>query len=414
MQLVSPTNVHHLEEAQRIAHVGSWERDLATGDLWWSDESCRIMGIEPGTFAGTLEAFMGFIHPDDRHLATPTDTQLTNEATLESEYRIVRPDGSVRVVHETAEIVRDEAGRPIRLIGTCLDITERVDAEHERARLASAVEQTADSIWMQDLDNNVSYVNRAFTRDYGFEPDEIVGRHASMVDSHVHSKAFFDEIWATAAAGKTWSGAIVNRRKDGTTFEVEAVISGIKDVNGRVIGYMQTDRDVTHERALEGALERSARERESIEVALARIDSSAPPEVIASTACTEILRFSGVDTAMVLVLEPEIGWVLAHVGKGTDERPDSARHSPSRGSTTCANAPPAARGSRRWRARPDEYAFMDAIESPPDPQHRLRAVPWPGRHPRPDRDRSTTTRRPPIHSSNACRRWSRSGRSSGP
>ncbi len=363
MHLVTPSHPRHLEEAQRIAHVGSWERDLTTGDLWWSDESCRIMGIEPGTFAGTLDAFLGFIHPDDRHLATLTDSQLATETTVDSEYRIVRPDGTVRVVHETAEIVRDPDGIPIRLIGTCLDITERVEAEHERARLASAVEQTADSIWMQDLDNNVSYVNRAFTRVYGYEPEEIVGRHASLVDSHIRPISFFDDIWATAAAGKTWTGAIVNRRKDGSLFEVEAVISGIKDPNGQVIGYMQTDRDVTRERALESALEREARERESIEATLARIDSSAPPEVIASTACAEIIRASGVDTAMVLILEPQVGWVLAHVGTGSENVPLGAAIPASRLQYLRDRAVggPWVEG---WRLRPDEYAFMDALETP--------------------------------------------------
>ncbi|HEY6012908.1 MAG TPA: PAS domain-containing protein, partial [Candidatus Limnocylindrales bacterium] len=360
-----------MEEAQRIAHVGSWERDIASGALWWSDESCRIMGIEPGTFAGTLEAFLGFIHPDDRNMATLTPAQLESETTVDSEYRIVRPDGTVRVVHETAEIVRDTAGTPIRLVGTCLDITERVEAEHERALLASAVEQTADSIWMQDLDNNVSYVNLAFTSTYGYTPDEIIGKHASIVDSHRHPISYFDEIWATARAGKTWTGAIVNRRKDGSLFEVEAVISGIRDASGRIMGYMQTDRDVTRERALEGALERNARERESIEVALNRIDSSAPPEVIATTACTEILRFSGVDSAMVLILEPDLGWVLAHVGTGTPNVPVGAAIPASR----LAYLRERAVGGpwvEAWRLRPEEYAFIDAVE-PPQRHSRLYA-----------------------------------------
>jgi PAS domain S-box-containing protein len=375
MSLVSTSHTRHLEEAQRIARVGSWERDLATGELWWSDESCRIMGIEPGTFVGTVEAFLDFVHPDDRHLATPTEQELATETTRDSEYRIVRPDGTVRVLHETAEVVRDPTGKPIRLMGTCLDMTERVEAEQDRARLASAVEQTADSIWMQDLDNNVSYVNPSFTRIYGFEPDEIVGRNASLVDSHKQTKAFFDEIWATAAAGRTWSGLIVNRRKNGTLFEVEAVISGIKDANGRLIGYMQTDRDVTRERALESAIEHDARERESIETALARIDPMATPEVIAATACAEIIRFSNVEAAFVIILEPNEGWVLAHVGTGSENVPVGA----SIPATRLAYLRDRAVGGpwvEAWRTRPDEYAFMDAVEPPR--QHSRAYAPFSG------------------------------------
>lgn len=353
----------HLDEAQRIAHVGSWERDIASGFLWWSDESCRILGIDPGTFAGTLAAFLTFVHPDDRPLAVISDAELASAATHEAEYRIIRPDGSVRVIHEIAEIVRDPAGDPIRLIGIIQDITERVAAEAERARLASAVEQTADSIWMQDLDNNVTYVNRAFTKAYGFEPNEIIGRHASIVDSGKHDPAMFDDVWMTAAAGRTWTGSVINRRKDGSVFEVEAVISGIYDASGQLLGYMQTDRDVTRERALESALERDARERESIEAALGRIDSSAPPEVIAATACAEIIKFSDVETAFVLVLEPGEGWVLAHLGPGSENVPSGASLPAARLEYLRERA---AGGPwvEAWRPRPDEYAFLDSIETP--------------------------------------------------
>lgn len=353
----------HLDEAQRIAHVGSWERDIASGHLWWSDESCRILGIEPGTFAGTLPAFLDFIYPDDRPLAVITDAELATAATHEAEYRVVRPDGSVRVIHEIAEIVRDVDGVPIRLIGTTQDITERVAAEAERARLASAVEQTADSIWMHDLNGLITYVNRAFSKAYGYEPHEIVGRHGSIIDSGTHGPAFFAEVWTTAAAGRTWTGSVINRRKDGSVFEVEAVISGIYDASGQLLGYMQTDRDVTRERALESALERDARERESIETALGRIDSSAPPEVIAATACAEIIKFSDVETAFVLVLEPNEGWVLAHVGPGSENVPTGATLPASRLEylrDRAAGGP----WVEAWRPRPEEYAFLDAIQAP--------------------------------------------------
>jgi PAS domain S-box-containing protein len=375
MQLVSPSHTRHLEEAQRIAHVGSWERDLATGELWWSDESCRIMGIEPGTFSGTLDAFLAFVHPDDRRLATPTRDQLATEMTMESEYRIVRRDGTVRVVHETAEVVRDRDGTPIRLLGTCLDITERVQAEDERVRLASAVEQTADSIWMQDLDNNVSYVNRAFSLAYGYESGEIVGRHASIVDSQTHPAALFDHIWATARAGKTWTGALVNRRKDGSLFEVEAVISGIKDASGKVIGYMQTDRDVTRERALESALEREARERESIEATLARIDSSATPEQIAATACSEIVRFSSVEAAFVIILEPTEGWVLAFEGPGRELFPTGTAIPAGRLELLRERAS-GGPWVEAWHVRPQEYACLDS--SVPQRMHSRAYAPFAG------------------------------------
>ncbi len=361
--LQQPEPRHHLDEAQRIAHVGSWERDIASGYLWWSDESCRILGIEPGTFQGTLDAFLGFVHPEDRALSVLTDDELAHAVSHEAEYRIVRPDGTVRVIHEIAEIVRDPNGTPIRLIGTTQDITDRVATEAERALLASAVEQTADSIWMHNLDGDVTYVNRAFSQAYGYEAPEIVGQHGSIVDSGHHEPSFFENIWRNTAAGETWTGSVINRRKDGSVFEVEAVISAIHDANGTLIGFMQTDRDVTRERALESALERDARERESIETALGRIDLSAPPEVIAATACAEIIKFSDVETAFVLVLDPDEAWVLAHVGTGSENVPSGATLPAGRLEYLRERA---AGGPwvEAFRPRPEEYAFLDAIQPP--------------------------------------------------
>jgi PAS domain-containing protein len=128
---MTPARSRHLDEAQRIAHVGSWERDIATSKLWWSDESARIMGAEPGTFGGTLDAFLAFVHPDDRHMATPTPEDLARGNRRESEYRIIRPDGTIRIIHEIAEVIRDDHGTP-SADGHDQHITERA-AEEDRA-----------------------------------------------------------------------------------------------------------------------------------------------------------------------------------------------------------------------------------------------------------------------------------------
>ena len=164
-----------LADAQRIAHLGSWERDVATGALRWSDESHRIFGLEPGTFAGTVEDFRAFIHPDDRALAAPTPAELAAGDPEPIDYRIIRADGVVRTVHEEAAVIRDATGNPIRYVGTTQDITDRVAAEGVRARLVSAVEQTTDSIIIFRPDLMIEYVNPSFTRLYGYPADEVVG-----------------------------------------------------------------------------------------------------------------------------------------------------------------------------------------------------------------------------------------------
>ena len=208
---------------------------------------------------------------------------------------------------------------------------------------------------MQDLDNNVSYVNRAFTRVYGYEPDEIVGRHASMVDSHTHPRPSSTRSGRRRRPAGRGRAPIVNRRKDGSVFEVEAVISGIKDANGRVIGYMQTDRDVTRERALESALEREARERESIEIHagphrfVGHAGGDRRHRVLRDRAL--LRRGDGVRAG------PRAGRGLGpgFEGPGAELFPTGTGLPPRNASSTCGNEPPADPGSRRWQVRPAEY-----------------------------------------------------------
>ncbi len=428
----------NLAEAQRIAHIGSWDWDLATDTAERSEELFRIFGVEPAAIHGTSEAFLAYVHPDDRARVQASQRPAAGgSGRHDLDYRIIRPDGAVRILHELGGLIRDPAGTPVRMVGTVQDVTERVEieaqlarsarlldellsevyvldseslrftdanasalqslgrsldelrglalpdiepgdtlasivelvaplrtgereqvtfrtshrrkdgstypvevrvhllatetppafvavvqdiseqvaADEERARLASAVEQTADAVWMQDADGIVTFVNRSFSRMYGYEPDEIVGRFAGIVDSGHQERASFDAIWASVASGKTWTGSIVNRRKDGSHLEVEAVISGIRDAAGRLVSYMQTDRDVSRERTLERALARGAREREAIEAALKRLDPEGTPEAIAGAACAEILRLAGVDSAFAISVGAGRGRIVAAAGR---------------------------------------------------------------------------------------------------
>ena len=305
-----------LAEAQRLAHIGSWEWDAASDTTLRSDELHRIYGVEPGGIPLSPEAFIAFVHPDDRdRVRAAARAAMAGGGPYAIEYRLVRADG-VRRIRDEGELVRDASGAAVRMVGTLQDITGRVAAEAERERLVAAVEQAADAIWIKDADGSlVTYVNRAFCDLYGYEPDEIVGRHAGILHSGRHPHAYFDAIWALVRSGKTWTGSITNRHRDGGLVEVEAVISGIHDAEGQLVSHLQTDRDVTRERALEGELGRRAREREMIEAALDRIDPGSPPEVIASDACAEAVSLPGVDSAVVIALHGgDHGFVLASEG----------------------------------------------------------------------------------------------------
>ncbi|HTO11271.1 MAG TPA: ATP-binding protein, partial [Candidatus Binatia bacterium] len=119
-----------LEEAQRIAHVGYWERDLDTGLVTWSDETYRIFGLSPEERPLTRGRVRELIHPDDRQRNLDAVAKaVEGGARYEVEYRVVRPSGEVRIIHSQGDVTRDGAGRPRRTFGTAQDITERKRAE---------------------------------------------------------------------------------------------------------------------------------------------------------------------------------------------------------------------------------------------------------------------------------------------
>jgi PAS domain S-box-containing protein len=242
------------------------------------------------------------------------------------------------------------------------NISVRRAAEQDRTRLASAVDQTGDSVSMHDLDGTVTYVNPAFTRVYGYEPTEIVGQSGGIIDSGRHGPAFFAAIWASASAGRTWTGTIVNRHKDGTFIEVEAVVSAVRDADGRVVSFVQADRDVTRERALERDLGRNAHEREAIETALARIDPAASAEALAAEACAVINLLPGVDSTWAAALDETEGAVLAATGRLS---PTFAPGRPMPSNRVeylferCTGGP----WFEEWRPRPGDGVWVEAVTS---------------------------------------------------
>jgi PAS domain S-box-containing protein len=131
-----------LKETEKLAHLGSWELDLATNRLSWSDEVYRIFGIKPQEFDATYEAFLEAVHPEDRAAVDDTYSRSLREGrdSYEIEHRIVRKSGGeTRIVHEKCEHIRDESGRIVRSVGMVEDVTERKRIEELRDQFVSAV-----------------------------------------------------------------------------------------------------------------------------------------------------------------------------------------------------------------------------------------------------------------------------------
>jgi two-component system sensor histidine kinase/response regulator len=135
------TNEIQLTEAQHIANLGSWEWDVLTNKVRWSDELFGIFGLQPQESGATFDTFLTFVHPDDRKIAESAIGQAFQDRVFPHyEYRIIRPDGTVRTAQAYGKVIADESGHIIKMVGTAQDITERKRAEKERDAISEIVQ----------------------------------------------------------------------------------------------------------------------------------------------------------------------------------------------------------------------------------------------------------------------------------
>jgi PAS domain S-box-containing protein len=134
------------------------------------------------------------------------------------------------------------------------DITERRKAEKARTLLSRAVEQAAETIVITDTTGTIQYANPAFERTSGYTPREALGKNPRILKSGTHTAEFYRSMWETLARGETWTGNFTNRRKDGTSYEEEAVISPVRDGAGKIVNYVAVKRDITSEKQMEEQL----------------------------------------------------------------------------------------------------------------------------------------------------------------
>jgi PAS domain S-box-containing protein len=154
----------------------------------------------------------------------------------------VRRDGSLVSVMLAVAML---PGPKEEIVAVAVDITERKRAETERKRLTAAIEQTNEIVFVTDSEGTIQYVNPAFEAVTGYTREEAVGRTPRMLKSGKQDAAFYRELWETISSGKTWSGRIVNKRKDGKLYTEEATISPVRGASGKIVNYVAVKRDIT-------------------------------------------------------------------------------------------------------------------------------------------------------------------------
>jgi len=260
---------HHLRapqsslgETQAIAHLGSWNFDIATRRAVWSDETYRIFGVDPKTFVPSYEALLERIHPDDRGAFDKNYVDsVANHQIHDIDLRVVMDDGTIRYIHTRGRTYYDDADRPVRSVGTVLDITERRKAElalaESEKRYRDLVESTSDLIWETDSRGCLTYVSPAVHRVVGYRPEEVLGQAFSRLLPPSEAEILADRMLEAAGSREPICGietAVLH--KDGAEIEVEANITPVCDAH-RVVGYRGIIHDISERKKTEASLKKS-------------------------------------------------------------------------------------------------------------------------------------------------------------
>ena len=159
-----------------------------------------------------------------------------------------RKDGSTFPVEVNLKYVKLDHDY---IVADVRDITERLLVEKSHARLATAVEQAAETIVITDTEGNILYANPAFEKSTGYTRAEAFGRNPRFLKSGKQDAGFYRQMWEVLGHGEVWHGHFINKHKDGRLYEEEVTISPVRDAAGKVVNYVAVKRDVTREMQLE-------------------------------------------------------------------------------------------------------------------------------------------------------------------
>ena len=257
----------YLAEAQRLSHTGSFGWDVASGEIYWSDETYRIFECEP-TINPTVQVVLDRTHPDDRmHLRQVLERTSIERSGFNAEHRLMMPNGSVKYLQVVAHRAAADDPESALLIGAVTDITERKQAEATLWEQANLLNLTHDAIFIRDMNEVVRNWNRGAEALYGWTAEEAEGKIAPELLKTVLPLPL-ERIMAEMLNRDRWEGELVRTRKDGTQVVVASRWSLQRDARGDPIAALETNNDITERKRAE---EQRGRLRE-LEQDLARIN----------------------------------------------------------------------------------------------------------------------------------------------
>ncbi len=248
-----------LKEAQRLAHMGSWELELMSNRLSWSDEVFRIFEIDPSRFGASYEAFLAAIHPDDRERVNQAYTEsLRSHGSYDLVHRLLLADGQVKWVHERCATHYAEDGSPLRSIGTVQDVTAQRESDESLRLAATVFDSSLNGILITSPEGAILRVNQAFSEITGYSAEEALGRTPRLLKSEQHDAAFYQTMWEALDRTGSWQGEIWDRHRDGHVIPMWQSITAVLDAQGEVSHYIGIFFDITEQKRAAEHIDRLA------------------------------------------------------------------------------------------------------------------------------------------------------------
>ena len=257
-----------LRLAQQVAHVGTFEWNIQTGVNTWTPELEAMYGLKPGEFAGNQQTWERLVHPKDRAEAVRQIQQAMETGKFETEWRVVWPDGTLRWLAGRAVVFKDEAGKPLRLLGVNIDITARRAAEAVARRWQRVFEQAELAIALSNsATGTFETVNESFAQERGYTVPELAGCAISKLFPTPALAALRDSVVIADRDGHV-SFESEHQRKDGICFPVRIDLTVVENEDGDPLSRVAFVQDLTKQREAEqqirqlnAELERRVRER---------------------------------------------------------------------------------------------------------------------------------------------------------
>lgn len=251
-----------LAKAQQIAHLGSCSWNTLTGEVTWTDEMFRILGLEPGEITPSYDAMLNAVHPEERErVGIALNQTLENGKSLNSEHRIIRPDGSVRFVHELGEVLLDANNTPVGIICTILDVTDRkyIDEVLRKSRELVRIQGMAHiGSWSCNLlTGKVTFSDETYSI-FGLDPKKTSPENKLLLNAiHPDDRELAEKALAEALSGESINPVDIEYRiiqPNGTVRFVRSQADIILDKDKKAVNVIIAVLDITESKQAQDKL----------------------------------------------------------------------------------------------------------------------------------------------------------------